>query len=90
VVPFHFQNCSPGKAYAAAEADRVLETPPADIHHHKNTAEQAANKCTDGDTVTLITTVQQIMMGLQTADTEGDRFAVIMRAAYGLVMHKYG
>jgi hypothetical protein len=38
--------------------------------------------------VTLITTVQQIMTGLQTADTEEDRFAVIMKAVYGLIMRK--
>jgi hypothetical protein len=56
----------------------VLKTSPTDTHRQKNTAEQAANKCTDGDMVTLITTVQQIMTGLQTADTEEDRFAVIM------------
>jgi hypothetical protein len=37
---------------------------------------------------TLNVTVQQIMMGLQTADTEDDRFAVIMRAVYRLVMGK--
>jgi hypothetical protein len=30
----------------------------------------SARKCTDGDVVTLITTVQQIMTGLQTAKTE--------------------
>jgi len=34
----------------------------------------------------LITTVQQIMTGLQTAGCEQDRFAVIMRAVCGLVM----
>jgi hypothetical protein len=47
-----------------------------------------ANKCIDGDVVTLMTTVQQIMTGLQTADTEQDRFAVIVRAVFGLVMQK--
>jgi len=40
----------------------------------------SALKCTDSDMVTLIITVQQIRMDLQTADTEEDRFAVIMRA----------
>jgi len=44
----------------------------------------------DDDKVTLITTVQQILTGLRTADTEEDRFTVIMRAVYGLVMQKYG
>jgi hypothetical protein len=66
----------------------VLETPPADTHLQKNTAEQAADKCTDTDVVTLITTVQQIMTGPQTANTEENSFAVIMRAVYGLVMRK--
>jgi hypothetical protein len=42
--------------------------------------------CTDGDMGTLTTTVQQIMTGLLTEDTEEDRFVVIMRAVYGLVM----
>jgi len=42
----------------------------------------------DTDLITLMTTVQQIMTGLQTADTEQDSFAVIMRAVYGLVMRK--
>jgi hypothetical protein len=36
--------------------------------------------------VTLIATVQQIMIGLQRVDTEEDRFALIMKAVYGLVM----
>jgi hypothetical protein len=58
-------------------AGRVLKTPPADTHR-QNTAEQAADKCTDGDMVTLITTDQQIMTGLQTADTEEDRSALII------------
>jgi hypothetical protein len=48
------------------------------------------NECTDGDMVTLITTVQQIMTGLQTADTEEGRSAVIMRAVYGLVLRNMG
>jgi hypothetical protein len=39
----------------------------AETHRQKNSAEQAADKCTDGDMVTLITTVQQIMTSLQTA-----------------------
>jgi hypothetical protein len=38
--------------------------------------------------VTLITTVQQIMMRLQRADTEDDRIAVIMTAVCGLVIRK--
>jgi hypothetical protein len=46
-----------------------------------------ADKCIDGDMVTLITIVQQIMTGLLTADTEEDRFAV-MRAVYRPVMQK--
>jgi len=38
--------------------------------------------------VTFITIVKQIMTGLQIAHSEEDRFAVIMRATYGLVMWK--
>jgi hypothetical protein len=55
---------SPGKSYAAAAANGVLKTAPIDTHHQKNIAEEAAEKCTDGDMVTLITTVQQVMTGL--------------------------
>jgi len=66
-----------------------METPRTDTHRQKNTAaKKAANKCTDGEMFTLITTVQQIMTGVQTADTEGVRFTVIMRAVYGLVTRK--
>jgi hypothetical protein len=66
----------------------VLGTPPPDTKRQKDTAEKVTDKCTDGDMGTLTTTVQQIMTGLQTADTEEDRFVVIMRAVYGLVMWK--
>jgi hypothetical protein len=38
--------------------------------------------------VTLITTDQQIMTGLRTADTEEDRFSPIIGAVYELVMQK--
>jgi hypothetical protein len=37
--------------------------------------------------VKLITTVLQIMMGLRLAETEDDRFSVIVEALYVLVMH---
>jgi len=47
-------------------------------------------KCTYGDMVTLMTTVHQIVTGLLTADTEDDRFAVIKRAVYVLVMRELG
>jgi hypothetical protein len=40
--------------------------------------------------VTLITTVEQIMTGLQTTDSEEERFGLIMRAIYGLVMRMLG
>jgi hypothetical protein len=83
-----FKTVSPGISYAAALANRVLEAPPADIHLQKNIAEQAPEKCTDGDMATLITTVQQILTGLQTADTDEDRFTLIRGAAYGVVMRK--
>jgi len=47
----------------------VLVTPPNDTLR-QNTAEQEVNKYTDGDMVTLITTVQQTLTGPQRADTE--------------------
>jgi len=66
----------------------VIETLPTDTHRQVNTAGQAPEKCTDGDMVILITTVQQIMTGLQTADTKEYRSALIMTVVYGLVMRK--
>jgi hypothetical protein len=66
----------------------MLETPSTDTHCQKNTAKQAPEKCTDGDMVTLTTTVKQIMTGLQTADTEQNRFSLIVRTVSGLVMQK--
>jgi hypothetical protein len=53
-----------------------------DIHRHKNTAEQPTEKCNDDDKFIIITTVQQIMTGVQTADSEEDRCAHILRAVY--------
>jgi hypothetical protein len=44
---------------------------------------------TDGETVTLITTVQQIMMELQVAELE-DYFEVVMKVVSGLVIRKRG
>jgi hypothetical protein len=38
--------------------------------------------------VTLVTTAQQIRTGLKRAPTENDRFALIMRAVYRIVMKK--
>jgi hypothetical protein len=58
----------------------MLEPPITDNMHQKDTAQQAPEKCTDSNMVTLITTVQQITMGLWTADMEEDR------AVYGLVI----
>jgi hypothetical protein len=55
----------------------MLAAPLVDTNRQKNKAGQAADKC---NMVTLMTTVQQIMMGLQTVDT------VNMRAVYGLFM----
>jgi hypothetical protein len=63
----------------------MLVSPTTDNHLQKNTAGQVPEMCIDSHMVTLITTVQQIMMDLQMVDTEEDRFAV-MRAVYGLVI----
>jgi hypothetical protein len=41
-----------------AAANRVLKALPTDNHRQNDTAEQAAEESTDGDMVTLITTVQ--------------------------------
>jgi hypothetical protein len=70
MVSFTSWPLSPGKSYTAAAGNHVMETPLTDTHRQKNTAKKAADKCPDGDMVTLMTTVQQIMTGLQTADTE--------------------
>jgi hypothetical protein len=40
-------------------------------------AEQTAERCIDGDVVTLIIVVQQIMTGLRTPETEDHKFALI-------------
>jgi hypothetical protein len=87
-LPFSSKTISAGKSYATAEENRELESSATDTHRQKDTAEQGADKCTKGDMVTLITTVQFIVTGLQTADTEEDSFAVIMRAIYELLMLK--
>jgi hypothetical protein len=63
-----------------AAANRLLETPPTDIHHHQNTARKTSGKCTDGAKVTLTTTVQQIVTGLHRADIVENRFTLIMLA----------
>jgi hypothetical protein len=68
----------------------VLETPAADTHRQKNTADRTHDSCINDDMDTLITRVQQIMTGVQTADIEDVRFTVIMRAVYGLIMRKLG
>jgi len=83
---FTSETVSPGKFYGVAAAHRMLAAPLADTNSQKNTSRQAADKCTDGDMVILMTTVQQIMTGLQTVDTEQDRFTVNMRAVWGLDM----
>jgi len=64
----------------------VLESPPTDTDYQKNTIKKGPKKCIDGNMVTLITTVQQITTGLQAAHTEKNKYALIMRAVYGLVM----
>jgi hypothetical protein len=65
-----------------------LRTRPTDAHLQKNTAYNTPDKSNESDTATLITTFQQIRTGLQTADTEEDRFAVIMRVVYRLFTWK--
>jgi DhnA family fructose-bisphosphate aldolase class Ia len=67
---------------------QVLKLPSTNTQRQKNTITQAPEKCTDWGMVTVSTAVQQIMTGLQTADTEGNRLAVIMGAVYGLDMPK--
>jgi hypothetical protein len=42
----------PGKFYATAAANRVLETPPTDTPSQKNITKQAPEKCTDGNMAT--------------------------------------
>jgi hypothetical protein len=73
-VPFgrHFTSKTvfPEKSYSVALGNCLLEISPIDSHRQKDTAKQAPKKCTDGDLVTSITAVQQIMTCLQIADTE--------------------
>jgi hypothetical protein len=73
--------------YAAATAAAAAATIP--VAAPNGQTETAPDKrSTESDMVTLITTVQQIMTGLKTAQTEDDRFALIMRAVYRIVMKK--
>jgi len=72
----------------ASAANHMLEDPRTDDHVRRTLPSKCLEKYTDGNMFTLITTVQQIMTGLQTAGNEQDRFSVIMRAVYGLVMQK--
>jgi len=69
----------PEKSYTAAAANCVMETPATITHCQKNTVQQVPKRCTDDSMVTLITTVKLIMRALQTADTEEDKFALLMR-----------
>jgi hypothetical protein len=41
---------------------------------------------TNGDVVILTPAVQQIITGLRTSDTEAQRFIVVTKAVYGLVL----
>jgi hypothetical protein len=54
---FTSKTISPGKFCTKAMANCMLESPPTDTHHQKNTAKQVPEKCTDSNTITLITTV---------------------------------
>jgi hypothetical protein len=84
---FTSKTTSLGKTYTTAVANCIVETPPTDIHHQKTT-KHVPKTCTDGNMATFITTVQQIVTGLQTAGTVKDRLSPMTRAVYGLVMWK--
>jgi hypothetical protein len=62
--PLPFQKYFSRQTYASTAASGVLETPPTDNRRQNaNTAEKAADECTDGDMDTLITTVEYIHDG---------------------------
>jgi hypothetical protein len=92
-LPLRFQDYYSGKSDPAAAENRLLESSTTDTHRLKYTTKQTPIYIyiyaqTAIDVATLITTVQQIMTGLQTADTKQNRSAVIMRAVYGMVLRK--
>jgi hypothetical protein len=70
LVAAFFQNYSTGKSYTAAAAKRLL-TPQTDAQRQKNTGVQVFEQRTDGDMVTLITTVHRIMTGLDSRHCRG-------------------
>jgi len=75
------------------ESDMLQQQPPSQrpitASNHLQIQLISSYCSTDGGTVTLITTVQQIMMELQVAELEG-YFKVIMKVVSGLVMRKRG
>jgi hypothetical protein len=50
----------------------------------------ADESSTDGEVITLIPTLQHIVMDLWVAEAENDRFAIIMKAVCSPVMRKEG
>jgi hypothetical protein len=52
--------------------------------------ESAQQSSTDGNVVTLKTTVQIIMTALKTSETEDEIFTVVMKDVCGLAMRKQG
>jgi hypothetical protein len=67
-----------------------MENPQTYIHLQMNTAKKTPDKRDDSNMATLIITVQQNMIYLQTMDTEEDMFALIMQSVYELVMQNKG
>jgi hypothetical protein len=68
-------------AYAARATEPNLEIPKPRIRLRKQ-------DITDGHVVTFIFTVQQIMTTVKTAMTEDERFSIVVKDVYGLVMRK--
>jgi hypothetical protein len=79
----------PEKAYAVVAVRTTPGPSPmaATTDQTEKTVEPAPFNCiTDGETVTLITAVQRITIGLRLAEIEDNRFPIIMKAVCSLVM----
>jgi hypothetical protein len=78
-----------GTTYSAEAAANSLTPTNTDLNG--KAPEPTSNKrSTDGDVVTLITTVQNLMTALKTAEADDARFTVVVKALYVLMGKKGG
>jgi hypothetical protein len=78
------------RAVLDAVVKRKIPSPHRESNPRTPIVQPVAQRYTDCNMATLISTVQQIMTGLQTADIEKDRSAIIVRAVCGLVLRNRG